>query len=167
MRKRYPFRLNHEDADYKVGPGCPPKEYRFKPGQSGNPKGAPRKVRPLTPEFKEIFVRALNKKAKLTQGERERSITMFAAGMEQLAVQFAKGCRHARRDVFWIAKELGIDLLGSNTIPAQGIAWDRRAILDGFLERAKGEKTLSAGSPVIASPELRDDDLPDEGDEER
>ena len=29
------------DDGYKVGPGCPPKEYQFKPGQSGNPK-APR-----------------------------------------------------------------------------------------------------------------------------
>ena len=24
---------------YKVGPGCPPKECQFKPGESGNPKG--------------------------------------------------------------------------------------------------------------------------------
>ena len=31
------------DQEYKVGPGRPPKEHRFKPGQSGNPKGAKRK----------------------------------------------------------------------------------------------------------------------------
>ena len=39
---------NREDADqsaegdYEVGYGKPPKHSRFKPGQSGNPKGRPR-----------------------------------------------------------------------------------------------------------------------------
>lgn len=31
-----------EVHDYKVGPGKPPKHTRFKPGQSGNPKGRPK-----------------------------------------------------------------------------------------------------------------------------
>jgi Family of unknown function (DUF5681) len=31
------------DQDYRVGPGRPPKEHQFKPGQSGNPAGARRK----------------------------------------------------------------------------------------------------------------------------
>ena len=35
------------------------------------------------------------------------SITMWVAGMQQLAIQFAKGDRHARRDVFWFAERLG------------------------------------------------------------
>jgi len=30
------------DAEYKVGPGRPPLEYRWKPGQSGNPAGPSR-----------------------------------------------------------------------------------------------------------------------------
>ncbi len=28
--------------DYKVGPGCPPREHQFQPGQSGNPAGSPK-----------------------------------------------------------------------------------------------------------------------------
>jgi hypothetical protein len=30
------------ENDYKVGPGNPPKEYQFRPGQSGNPDGPPK-----------------------------------------------------------------------------------------------------------------------------
>ena len=30
------------DDDYKVGPGHPPREYQFKPGESGNPDGPPK-----------------------------------------------------------------------------------------------------------------------------
>ena len=33
------------EQEYNVGPGRPPKEHRFKPGQSGDPKGAKRKPR--------------------------------------------------------------------------------------------------------------------------
>src|SRR3990167_2240195 len=29
-------------VEYKVGPGFPPKEYQWKPGQSGNPSGRPK-----------------------------------------------------------------------------------------------------------------------------
>jgi len=31
------------DDDYAVGPGCPPKEHQFKPGESGNPDGPPKR----------------------------------------------------------------------------------------------------------------------------
>src|SRR5262245_2460478 len=41
--------------EYKVGPGRPPREYQFKPGQSGNPKGAKRKPRSLLPDLKRLF----------------------------------------------------------------------------------------------------------------
>ena len=43
--------MQGEDSEeYTVGPGHPPKEHRFKPGQSGNPAGAPKgsvRLRPL------------------------------------------------------------------------------------------------------------------------
>jgi hypothetical protein len=84
------------EEEYKVGPGRPPKDHQFKPGQSGNPKGAKRKAPSLIPDLKELFERACNQKAKVTQGERKRVITMLAAGLQQLFVQFAKGDRHAR-----------------------------------------------------------------------
>ncbi|HXH60341.1 MAG TPA: DUF5681 domain-containing protein, partial [Fimbriimonadaceae bacterium] len=32
-----------ETGEYKVGPGCPPKQHRFKPGNPGGP-GRPRKL---------------------------------------------------------------------------------------------------------------------------
>ena len=33
------------EKEYRVGPGRPPKEFQFKPGQSGNPKGRPKGAR--------------------------------------------------------------------------------------------------------------------------
>ena len=72
------------DAEYKVGPGRPPREYRFKPGKSGNPKGAKPKPPSIAPDLKLALERALNKTVKLKQGEKERIVTMAVAGIEQL-----------------------------------------------------------------------------------
>ena len=102
------------EEEYRVGPGRPPKEHQWKPGQSGNPKGAKRKKRSLIPELKEQFERVFSQKLKVTQGDRQRFITRWVAGLEQLSIQFAKGDRHARRDVFYFAEKLGVDLLNSN-----------------------------------------------------
>jgi hypothetical protein len=152
-------------SDYKVGPGRPPKEHQFKPGQSGNPKGAKRKAPSLLPDLKEQFERALNQTAKITQGEKQRFISMWAAGMQQLAVQFAKGDRHARRDVFWIAEKVGSEFLASKKAFDETLAGDRQSILDAYVARQRQLKAASAASPVLASPELLDDDTPEKPDE--
>jgi hypothetical protein len=96
--------------EYRVGPGRPPRQYQFKPGQSGNPKGAKRKAASILPDLKAVFKRAFSKKVTLKQGEKERIVTKFEAGFEQLANQFAQGDRHARRDFFYWAHKLGGDL---------------------------------------------------------
>src|SRR4029450_8808897 len=101
-------RSDPPDQEYRVGPGRPPKEYQFKPGQSGNPKGAPRKPESIAPELGAILERSLNGKVTLRQGENEKIVTKFAAGIEQLVTQFAKGDRHARRDLFLLVERLGV-----------------------------------------------------------
>jgi uncharacterized protein DUF5681 len=150
------------EEEYRVGPGRPPKQYQWKPGVSGNPKGAKRKKQSLIPELKKEFERVFSQKLKVTQGDRQRFITRWVAGLEQLSIQFAKGDRHARRDVFYFAERLGIDLLNS-TPRDETVYADHQAILDAYVERRIQEKALCASSPVLAPPELLDD-TPDEGD---
>jgi hypothetical protein len=112
-RSNAPLTLETDSSDpeYRVGPGRPPKEFQFQPGQSGNPKGARRKPRSIAPDLKALFERALSGKVTLRQGEQEKIITKAAAGIEQLVNQFAKGDRHARRDLLALAERLGVDLV--------------------------------------------------------
>ena len=90
------------DQEYKVGPGRPPKEHQFKPGQSGNSKGRKRKPPSIAMDLKALLGRALSKTITLRQGQKERIVTMAAAGIEQLVAQYAKGDRHARRDALLV-----------------------------------------------------------------
>ncbi len=83
--------------EYRVGPGHPPREFQFKPGVSGNPKGAKRDGKSLVPDLRPLFKRALNKKAK--GDERAKIMTKLEAGLDELGDQFAAGNRYARRDV--------------------------------------------------------------------
>lgn len=141
---------------YRVGPGRPPREYQWKPGQSGNPKGAKRKAQSLIPDLKNIFERAFNQKVTVTEGERERVLTMWAAGMQQLSVQFAMGDRHARRDVFWIAERLGADFVMPTAVSDETLSPDQQAILDDYVAR-RTQRNVSS-TPIFAPPELLDDD---------
>jgi hypothetical protein len=95
---------------YRVGPGRPPREYQFKPGQSGNPKGARRKTPSIVLNLKAVLERALSKTVTPRQGEKGKIVTMATAGIEQLVTQFAKGDRYARRDIMDLAQKLGVDL---------------------------------------------------------
>lgn len=54
MRNHHSTSAPCAEDEYKVGPGRPPKEHQWKPGQSGNPKGAKPKKRSLLPELKAL-----------------------------------------------------------------------------------------------------------------
>ncbi len=67
------------DDDYKVGPGQPPKHSRFKPWHSGNPKGRPKGSLNLAT----IVKKAGNKKIKVKEGGRDRTVALMQLSVEQ------------------------------------------------------------------------------------
>ena len=128
------------DQEYRVGPGRPPKEHQFRPGQSGNPKGARRKSTSIELDLKALFERALSGKVTLRQGEQEKIITKAAAGIEQLVNQFAKGDRHARRDLLALAEILGVDLVAGQgdaleQTVAAALSANDEALLADYVQR--------------------------------
>ena len=138
------LKADPSDQEYRVGPGRPPKEYRWKPGQSGNPEGARPKPRSIVPDLRALFERALSGKVTLRQGEQEKIITKAAAGIEQLVNKFAKGDRHARRDVLTLAARLGVDLVpGQGDALAQSVASalsaNDEALLADYVRRYAGQ----------------------------
>jgi len=125
--------------EYRVGPGRPPREFQWKPGQSGNPQGKKRRSASIVPDLKAVLERALKKTVTLRQGERERTVTMATAGIEQLVAAFARGDRYARRDILDLAHKLGVDLMAgrdSNARDAEiDVAGEDEALLADYLRR--------------------------------
>src|ERR1700694_3202725 len=57
---------------YKVGPGFPPNEHKWKKGcPSPYPKGRPKKVPSMRPEIKKLFEGAFNEKIHVTKADKK------------------------------------------------------------------------------------------------
>ena len=57
--------------DYEVGYGKPPKNTRFKPGQSGNPRGRPKGSKNFATDLAEVLLEHVN----VNEGGRKRRVT--------------------------------------------------------------------------------------------
>jgi hypothetical protein len=138
------IRPHASDQPYRVGPGRPPPEFQFKPGQSGNPRGAKRKPASIIPDLKALLEEALGGKVTLRQGDKERIVTKAAAGIEQMVNQFAQGDRNARRDLIDLAYKLGVDLTADRGQAADNalettVTADDEALLADYVKRHSGE----------------------------
>jgi hypothetical protein len=78
MRKKIISRRRSEN--YEVGKGRPPLSTRWKPGQSGNPKGRPKGAKSLATLFNEV----LNRKLTIQENGKTRTIT----GREGIVIRF-------------------------------------------------------------------------------
>ncbi len=74
-------------TDYRVGYKRPPVHTRFKPGQSGNPKGRPAG----RPNHKTTIDRVMNEKVSVREGEKTRHMTKFEAMLQAQTVKGMKG----------------------------------------------------------------------------
>jgi hypothetical protein len=106
-----------ETADYEVGYGKPPKETRFKPGQSGNPRGRPKGSKNKTSHIpaeneerlKKVILEECYRKIGVRDGDRLVEIPVIQAVVRSLALTAAKGNLRAQRmlteQLKWVERE--------------------------------------------------------------
>lgn len=87
---------------YEVGYAKPPAATRFKPGQSGNPRGRPKGAKNRRPALHEERMKAIildeaYRTITVRDGERNVTVPMAQAIMRSLAVNAAKGQHRAQR----------------------------------------------------------------------
>jgi hypothetical protein len=115
----------------------------------------------MHPDLSAALERALDEKVRFKQGEKERMMTKAEMGIAQLVNQFAKGDRHARRDLVDLAGKLGVDLIrGQPQAVETAFSATHEQILESYIARRTGAS--SASTPVFAPPDLLDDDDVDE-----
>jgi Family of unknown function (DUF5681) len=79
-----------------IGNRRPPRAGRFRPGQSGNPRGRPRNARGVGA----LVQRALNERVEAKENGRRRRITLLEAVVKQLVNRAANGDQRATQFVF-------------------------------------------------------------------
>ena len=79
--------LQSSVANERVGYGRPPMMTRFRPGQSGNPRGRPKGARNL----QHGSSRRLSERVAINENGRRRRITKFEATVKQLVNRAASG----------------------------------------------------------------------------
>ena len=94
---------NKAQKNYKVGKGRPPVETRWKPGQSGNPRGRRKGRRNL----ESMFFGELHRRVVVVENGKRRKITKGEATMKQLINAAMKGDPRAIQTMINIIKMMG------------------------------------------------------------
>ena len=91
------------NGSYEVGYRRPPRHTRFKPGQSGNPRGRPRG----RGNMRSVVKRVMNEKVAVRQGETTRAVPMGQAILLAQATKAVKGDGSAAKTVLthWAAAD--------------------------------------------------------------
>jgi hypothetical protein len=94
---------NEPPSSYDVGYGRPPERTRFKPGQSGNPKGRPKGRQHTNNELRAIF----ESRIPIQDGANRRNVTRLAAVLLKQWERAIRGDQRAAQGVLAVAKMLG------------------------------------------------------------
>jgi Family of unknown function (DUF5681) len=97
-----PDRLRGKGND-SVGYGRPPVNRQFKPGQSGNPHGRTKGRKEISASFTEI----LNRKIKIRDGNRFRTLSKFEAAIEVILNKALAGDHMAFTKIILVLEKLG------------------------------------------------------------
>jgi hypothetical protein len=116
-RPKLPPLPKKETADYDVGYGKPPKEARFKPGQSGNPRGRPKGAKnkksriPAQNEerLKQVLLEECYREIGVRDGEKLVKMPVIRAVLRNMALNAAKGNQRSQRmlteNLQWVERE--------------------------------------------------------------
>jgi Family of unknown function (DUF5681) len=145
-----------EEGMYQVGYGRPPLQSRFKPGQSGNPKGRPRQSRNMRTIVKQV----LSEDMQIREGGRLRRMPAMEALVRTLRARAFKGDPKALASLILLARLSG--LTESDEAIADlvhGPEYD--AIIADFLarngiENAASDESFNAQPSPIATPAKRE-----------
>lgn len=129
-----------EDEGYKIGYKNPPKHTRFKPGQSGNPKGKPKGTNNLQTDFDE----ELGEQIIIKESGTARKISKQRVIVKALVAKAAKGDTAAAAKVFEQSNRAsGTDAADDCE---QDISAEDKAILEDYLARTSKQANETVSS---------------------
>jgi len=121
---------NSANADYAVGFGKPPKQARFKPGHSGNPKGRPKGAKSESTILREL----LHRKITIREGGKSRKVTVLEGMLTRFAEDSLKG--NVKSAAFLLNR---YGAMVSGEVGPSDIGEDDREVLEAFIRKQQAE----------------------------
>ena len=104
-----------DPASYEVGYGRPPRHSRFKPGQSGNPKGRPKGSKSL----KTLLEEALSSPITITEGGVPRKMELRQLLFKAMVGKAVKGDARATAVLVKLMEQFGLSRPDGDAAPVQ------------------------------------------------
>ena len=124
--------------DYEVGYCRPPKETRFKAGESGNPKGRPATVH----NFKTDVKKTLTTSIRLTQDGKPRTVSTQQALLMRLREKALKGDPRAMDRLMALAQTYNAQEMA--VVSGEGLSASDQEILDNYRQRLVRQEQADA-----------------------
>jgi len=124
-----------QSGEYEVGFGKPPLRSRFKPGQSGNPKGRPRGSKNLATLLEE----ELNARVPITENGKRKNVTMRKAISKQTVRKAAAGEERFIKLVFEFDQHRSVREASAPSDDAP-LDQDDRKVMKDLIEQLKIEQ---------------------------
>lgn len=129
-----PKKSTPEEArpDYAVGYGKPPRQTRFKPGQSGNPRGRPKGTKNLKTDLME----ELSEKIVVREGDHSQNVSKQRAVVKTLVARTLQG--DARSATLLTSMMMRLTETGEGAPEVDDrLIEDEMSILEAFEDRAR------------------------------
>ena len=139
-----------DKRDNEIGYGKPPKHTRFKPGQSGNPRGRSKGTRNLKTDLAD----ELAERIAISEGGRRYAVSKQRGMLKQLMAKALKGDVRAANTVLGLVERL-LDARADADVSAAVTAQDKAIVADflrrhGVAEQPPAETADSAPSKADA-----------------
>jgi hypothetical protein len=131
------------DVDYEVGYGRPPQHSRFKPGESGNPKGRRSRSR----NMKTILAEVLDEPVQMKINGQLKRVSTMEAAVRVVVTRVFKSDPKAVAAFFVLLKQTGYGTELAESSPELLAGVDHEEVLREFLGRAKLEGQTGAETP--------------------
>jgi hypothetical protein len=127
-------RANKRRTDYEIGKGRPPVQTRWKPGQSGNPKGRPKASKNL----KTIMLERLVQKIPVQERGKLRQVSVFEAIVMRMVNLALKGDQKAITFIMSMEDELTRYAAPAAKIPLNASPADIVKVYQAIVRQVKG-----------------------------
>ena len=141
--KRPKTPANGSGANYEVGYGKPPRNTRFQPGRSGNPRGRPKGTNNLKTDLAE----ELSEKILVREGEQSRRVSKQRAVVMSLVNRTLKGDTRAGAQLLSVMMRL-LDTGEGAPEVAEPLHDDELEILQAFESRVRRDRADGEASPA-------------------